>query len=150
MVKILVIFSLIFIVFISCNSNHPTTKENEAITKPTLLGIWKVDSINETDFAIEDGDTLKGPFINTPKNEAIEFKTDSIIYYGSSEDGSIISRYTYKKINDTLLNVVNINYGNSMKFYIHHLDISKLLFTNIRFDERRGNRYEVTIDCRKN
>ncbi|MBS1643130.1 MAG: hypothetical protein JST94_02870 [Bacteroidetes bacterium] len=148
MVKIAVIFSII--VFVSCNNNHSTIKENTAAKQPSLLGLWKIKYITETDFAIEGNDTLVGPFTDTAKNETLTFKQDSIIYFNGSDESPKTTNYVYHKINDSVLYVLNVASKDSMRFRIHQLDSSKLKFTNIRIDNRREERYEVTIECSKN
>ncbi|MBS1628352.1 MAG: hypothetical protein JSR09_00955 [Bacteroidetes bacterium] len=149
MIKIATIF--LMIVFVSCNNNHSIKKENRVVKQPTLLGLWKVKYVNETDFVIDSNDTLRGPFRDTAKNENITFTADSIIYYEGNDSTPKINKYIYHKINDSVLYVLNVGYkDDSMRFYIHQLDSSKLKFTNIRLDNKREERYEVTIECSKN
>ncbi|MBX2930602.1 MAG: hypothetical protein KF781_01505 [Chitinophagaceae bacterium] len=138
------IYILLFLTFIACNN-----KENIHEHKPSLLGLWNVQYISETDFDINDNDTLRGTFKDTLQNVTISFKKDSIIYAENNID-TIINKYVYHKINDSVLYVQNIVSKDSMKLYIHYLDTTRLLFTNIRLDEKREERYEVTMDCNKN
>lgn len=145
------LITVMLVILIACNNNENKIikQHNEGLKHPSLLGLWNVKFITETDFAIEDNDTLRGTFTDTLQNVSITFKQDSIIYFEDKVE-PITNRYTYQKLNDSVLNVQNIVSKDSMKFYIHYLDTVRLLFTNIRYDERRGDKYKVTLDCKKN
>ncbi|MBW7951071.1 MAG: hypothetical protein LC134_09940 [Chitinophagales bacterium] len=140
--------SIMGIIFLFACNNYTTIKENSTTPKATFLGLWNVNYITETDFAIEDGDTLKGPFVDTVKNTTIYFTKDSIVFSQIDAD-TLISKYIYQNINNSVLKVVNTATKDSMKIYIQYVDSLKLQCKNVRNDERRGNKYEVQLNCNK-
>ncbi|MCZ2224167.1 MAG: hypothetical protein LC122_11135 [Chitinophagales bacterium] len=146
--KCLIIVILITLIACNNNDNKAIKQEDEGLKNSSLLGLWNVKYITETDFGLSDNDTLRGTFTDTLQNVSITFKQDSIIYFEDKAE-PITNRYTYHKLNDSVLSVQNIVSKDSMKFYIHYLDTVRLLFTNIRYDKRRGEKYEVTLDCKK-
>lgn len=155
----LIVYLIVFVFVITrCNNGNVASTQNDSVNQPAVkldkvsfLGTWNVLSITESTFDMNDGELLKGPFSDSRPNTTISFQKDSIKYVEGSRKQSTYfeSTYTYSSINDSMLNVKNISSGDTMKFVIQHLNANVLKFKNIRLEERRGNRYEVTIECSK-
>ncbi|HMZ45993.1 MAG TPA: hypothetical protein PLU36_04255 [Chitinophagaceae bacterium] len=144
MVKIVVVF-FVLLFTLGCNQ-QPNVNENKNVEKPTIIGLWEVKFICETDFTMDSRDTLRGTFCHSINNQFIKFNKDSIFYI---EDSLITDTYKYSKYNDSVLNVQNIKTGIQMKMYIQNITLSNLKFKNIRIDSNRQEEYEIMIDCIK-
>lgn len=139
--KLVVFVAVLFLIgCVNSNNNKPTV----TTIQRTIIGLWKVKLICETDFAIDDNDTLRGTFCDSLNKQFIQFTNDSIYYL---ENKTVKDTYKYSKLNDTILNVQNINTGVFLKMYIQNLTIENLKIKNIRIDSNRMERYELKIDC---
>lgn len=139
----LVVIVITLVLLVGCINSNTNKNPNEA-KQPTITGLWKVKFICETDFSLNENDTLRGPFCDTLKNHFIKFSNDSIYY---SENNIINATYKYSKLNDTVFNVQNTSSAKTMKMYIQNLTSSNLKFINIRLDTVRLEKYEMILDC---
>lgn len=155
----LILILFCFVLFgVACNSNQTAStkidtlnKVKGVVSKASFLGNWKVLSISETTFDMNDGEVLKGPFKNSPNNATILFSKDSFIYKEGEKghDEYIESFYTYSTLNDSILQVKNVSSGDTMRFTFQQITEKSLTVKNVRKEESRRNRYEVIIECSK-
>ncbi|MBV9988734.1 MAG: hypothetical protein JO301_13735 [Chitinophagaceae bacterium] len=133
-----------------CNNNGTAKAgtENKQALPVSFLGEWKIIRFSDAMYGIDDHDLLKGPFVEDGGGDRLRFTRDSIFDWQASDQKT--RRYTYSKVNDTLLNVRNTESGNTMAYHIHYLDRDSLYFTNVRPEKERGNVYEVQIYCKRN
>lgn len=146
------------VLFTACNNNSSTSNNIDSLNQLkkdsggiSFLGTWKVIKITESTFDIHDGELLKGPFGDSITNGRMIFGKDSI-RYAEGEKGQeqyVESVYTYSGINDSTLNVKNVISGDTMQFVIQQLTANNMRVKNTRLEEKRGNRYEVIIECSK-
>jgi hypothetical protein len=130
-------FACLFVITPACRNESRTA--NDAADRPenkvSILGIWKVQRYSDAMYSLDDHELLKGPFLEDGKGDTLRFTADSI--YGSDQTYKSRDWYTYKKVNDSVLDVKNITSGNSMVFHIHYLGKDSLYFTNIRPERER-------------
>ncbi len=156
--KLIVLLISSFVFIAACNNNDSTSNNIDSLNqarkdsgKTSLLGVWKVNKITESTFDMNDGELLKGPFSDSIENGKMIFAKDSIQYTEGvkGQEQYVESVYSYSNLNDSTLSVKNVASGDSMKFVIQQLTANSLRIKNTRLEEKRGNRYEVIIECSK-
>jgi hypothetical protein len=110
-----------------------------------LYGEWDVRFVTESDYDLGDGALIKGPFTNTPKEETVLFLSDSMRYTAPEN----ISRYQYRIVNDSLLQLRNKASGTVLEMHLRYLTRDSMAFLNKRTDTSREMRYEMTVTCKR-
>jgi hypothetical protein len=149
MPRLFICFAYLFVISACRNQTATANKAGVSLASPvSIFGVWKVQHYGYAMYSLDDHELLKGPFLNDGAGDTLKFSADSI--YGSDQAYKSRNWYTYKKVNDSVLDVKNITSGNSMVFHIHYLDKDSLYLTNIRPEQARGNLYEIEIFCKRN